>query len=299
MLAACTAGSLGFHAAPLRPLPALAAGRSGRPSMLDPGLTAQHVGQLLADAAILLPDPEPYIPGPAAGAEPSWFDDLVVFPFEYAIVGLHNGLKGIGITDAYGPSIIMFTIGVKALTFPLTKVQIESTTKMQAIAPAAKALQEKYRDRDPARLNSELQKLYADNNANPLAGCLPAIAQIPLFIGLYRSLLNLADANRLDESFLWLPSLEGPVRSYTEGISWLTQWENGVPRLGWADTLAYLVLPGTTPLALTTPPLDLQTRQCPRPPPSSPASETADSALPTPDVPPRPPLSPRFGAQSC
>ena len=168
--------------------------------------------------------------------------------------------------------------GVKALTFPLTKVQIESTTKMQAIAPAAKALQAKYRERDPARLNAELQKLYADNQVNPLAGCLPAIAQvqmrpnlpvhahiscrmrsahgrpqIPLFIGLYRSLLNLAKEDKLTESFLFLPSLEGPVREYTEGISWLTTWDNGVPKLGWTDTLAYLVLPVVLVLSQVSP----------------------------------------------
>ena len=131
----------------------------------------------------------------------------------------------------------------RSLTFPLTKTQIESTTKMQAIAPAAKALQDKYKDRDPARLNSELQRLYQDNQVNPLAGCLPAVAQIPLFIGLYRSLLNLANDNVLSESFLWLPSLEGPVRSYTEGIGWLTEWVDGAPQLGWDATLSYLILP--------------------------------------------------------
>jgi YidC/Oxa1 family membrane protein insertase len=67
---------------------------------------------------------------------------------------------------------------IKLLLFPLTKQQIESTSKMQAIAPAAKALQERYRDRDPARLNAELQKLYQDNQVNPLAGCIPALAQV-------------------------------------------------------------------------------------------------------------------------
>ena len=48
----------------------------------------------------------------------------------------------------------------------------------------------------------------------------------------YRSLLNLASENKLTESFLFLPSLEGPVSSYTEGIGWLTEWQNGAPRLG-------------------------------------------------------------------
>lgn len=73
---------------------------------------------------------------------------------------------------------------------------------------------------------------------------MPALAQIPIFIGLYRALLELAKDNLLTEPFLWIPSLEGPSRDYTEGIKWLTEgWANGAPALGWHDTLAYLVLP--------------------------------------------------------
>ena len=103
---------------------------------------------------------------------------------------------------------------------------------------------------DPARLNLELQKLYQDNQVNPLAGCLPSLAQIPIFIGLYRSVLNLAAADKLEESFLWLPSLEGPVSDYTKGVGWLFgdaaqgyAWDGFPPPLGWSDTGAYLVLP--------------------------------------------------------
>ena len=121
---------------------------------------------------------------------------------------------------------------------------------MQLIQPKAKQLQEKYRNADPARLNQELQALYQENQVNPLAGCLPSLAQIPIFIGLYRSVLNLAKENKLTESFLWLPSLEGPVSDYTEGIGWLTgnadlnyAWNGFNPPLGWHDTACYLVLP--------------------------------------------------------
>jgi len=249
-LVAC-APTLGFQAASLRSRPALLASRAPPSAMLldagtitfladaqillDGAGAAVAASSAIADVAVAAAD--------AAPADPSWFDSLIVFPFEFVLTSLHDALKGAGVKEAWGPAIIGFTVAVKLLTFPLTKVQIESTTKMQAIAPAAKVLQDKYKERDPARLNSELQKLYADNQVNPLAGCIPAIAQIPLFIGLYRSLLNLANDNVLSESFLFLPSLEGPVRSYTEGIGWLTEWESGAPRLGWADTLAYLVLP--------------------------------------------------------
>ena len=188
---------------------------------------------------------------------------VLVKPFERAIVVLHDSLKAVGIDEAYGPSIIIFTIALKLLTFPLNKQQVESTTKMQAIAPAAKKLQDKYRNADPARLNLELQKLYQENQVNPLAGCLPSLAQIPIFIGLYRSVLNLAKEDKLTESFLWLPSLEGPVADYTQGIGWLTgnddlglAWSGTNPPLGWHDTLCYLVRMWllTPPLAVTRPP---------------------------------------------
>jgi len=212
--------------------------------------------QLLADAAILLPDTANTAAAAAAStaadaaAQPGWFDLVLVKPFESAIVLLHDFLQGVGVSEAFGPAIILFTITLKALTFPLNKQQVESTTKMQAIGPAAKKLQDKYRNADPARLNQELQKLYQENNVNPLAGCLPSLAQIPIFIGLYRSVLNLAKEDKLTESFLWLPSLEGPVADYTQGIGWLTgnaeqglAWSGANPPLGWHDTICYLVLP--------------------------------------------------------
>lgn len=212
---------------------------------------------LLADAAasgaVLLPEASAQAANAAVAAaaeEPGFFDLLIVKPFEFAITSVHDGLSGAGIAESWGPSIILFTLLLKGLTFPLNKQQIESTAKMQAIQPAAKQLQEKYRNKDPARLNMELQKLYADNQVNPLAGCLPAFAQIPIFIGLYRSVLNLAAADKLEESFLWLPSLEMPVSDYTKGSGWLFgdeaqgyAWSGLTPPLGWHDTAAYLVLP--------------------------------------------------------
>lgn len=214
--------------------------------LLDSGAT-----QLLVDS-ILLPPPETAdtVAAVTVADSPGWFDLVFVKPFEAAIVALHGTFQAVGIQEAYGPSIILFTVLLKLLTFPLNKQQIESTSKMQAIQPEAKRLQEKYRNADPARLNMELQRLYTENNVNPLAGCLPSLAQIPIFIGLYRSVLNLAKEDKLTESFLWLPSLEGPVSDYTQGIAWLTgneelgfAWSGTNPPLGWHDTACYLVLP--------------------------------------------------------
>merc|ERR1711862_198816 len=67
-----------------------------------------------------------------------------------------------------------------------------------------------------------------------------------VFIGLYRAVLTLAKENQLDESFLWLPSLEGPTYGAdpTSGSDWILKgWENGTPTLGWEDTLAFLTIP--------------------------------------------------------
>ena len=91
-------------------------------------------------------------------------------------------------------------------------------------------------------MNMMIQQLYQENDINPLAGCLPSLAQIPIFIALYRSLLNLAKENALDEPFLWLPNLEGPTYG-AQNADWLFKWTDGAPTLGWTETLCFLTLP--------------------------------------------------------
>lgn len=95
-------------------------------------------------------------------------------------------------------------------------------------------------------MNQKIAEMYQANQVNPLAGCIPSLVQIPVFVGLYRAVLDLANDNKLNEPFLWLPSLEGPVYGAdpTKGSAWLFEgWTNGVPSLGWEDTIAFLILP--------------------------------------------------------
>jgi len=103
---------------------------------------------------------------------------------------------------------------VKLLTLPLTTAQLESTTKMQKLTPLQQKIQAKYAN-DEQTKNQLLSQLFQAANVNPLAGCFPALVQIPIFLSLYRALQNLVAENKLDEPFLWIPDLEGPV--YTEG----------------------------------------------------------------------------------
>jgi len=173
-----------------------------------------------------------------------WIQPLVGAT-EFSIKAIYGFLSSVNIADSIGLSIIIFTVLIKLLTFPLTKTQLESTVKMQAIAPLVKETQTKYSN-NPEMLNKKIAELYQQNNVNPFAGCLPALVQIPIFLSLYRALLNLAARDELNGSFLWIPSLEGPTFGAppAEANAWLLKgWVDGVPSLGWHDTLLYLTIP--------------------------------------------------------
>jgi len=93
-------------------------------------------------------------------------------------------------------------------------------------------------------LNMETGLLFEKYDLNPLAGCLPSLAQIPVFLGVYYSVTSIAKAKIYTEGFLWIPSLSGPIADRREGLSWLTEnWVDGAPALGWEATLAYLTIP--------------------------------------------------------
>lgn len=192
-------------------------------------------------------------PGPDAAAVAAaadttnnggWFGFLTL-PIESLLQFLHGTLSGVGLGNTWGVSIIMMTMVIKLATFPLTKKQLESTNKMQALQPTIKGLQAKYQS-NPEVMNQKIAEVYQTNEVNPLAGCIPAIVQIPVFIGLYRAVLNLAKENALDEPFLFLPNLEGPTYGAdpAHGSDWLFKnWVDGVPSLGWEDTIAFLSIP--------------------------------------------------------
>ncbi|GAB5030565.1 Hypothetical protein NocV09_00302320 [Nannochloropsis oceanica] len=204
-----------------------------------------HVFQGVADAAVATLDTTTATVDAVADAaekEPGFFDKFVNVVMG-AIESVHAGLVSLGVPGAYGTAIILFTSGVKLALLPVTYKQLESAQRMQALAPKAKELKDKY-GKNKALLNQLTAKLYEDAEVNPLAGCLPALAQIPIFIALYRSLINLAGNSDFNEPFLWLPSLAGPVYGQQRGMDWLTQnWVENVPSLGWHDTIAYLSIP--------------------------------------------------------
>jgi YidC/Oxa1 family membrane protein insertase len=95
-------------------------------------------------------------------------------------------------------AIVGLTIIVRILLVPLTVKQIHSMQNMQAHAPQMKEIQRKYKG-DRQRLNEELMKFYKENNINPASSCLPLVAQIPIFIGLFFVLRNFAKEAKVED----------------------------------------------------------------------------------------------------
>lgn len=119
----------------------------------------------------------------------------------------------------------------------------------KALKPYIDEINVKFKDQE-SRKNQLVGKLYQDANQNPLSGCFLSLVQLPLILGLYRGVRLLALDGVLDERFLWIPSLEGPVTAETDyrGLDWLTQgWAQidgfWTPQLGWETTLAFCVMP--------------------------------------------------------
>lgn len=91
----------------------------------------------------------------------------------------------------FGVAIIIMTILVKLVTFPLNNKQIQSAKRMQQLQPEMKKIQAKYKD-DKEKQNKAVTEFMKENNMNPLAGCLPLLVQFPILIGVFR-LLREAD----------------------------------------------------------------------------------------------------------
>lgn len=105
----------------------------------------------------------------------------------------------------WGLAIILTTVIVKALLFPLTKAQYVSMAKMRMLQPKMTALRERYGD-DRQKMSSAMMKLYKEEKVNPLGGCLPMLLQLPIFLALYWVLLESVEL-RHSEFVFWIQDL--------------------------------------------------------------------------------------------
>ncbi len=112
----------------------------------------------------------------------------------------------------YGIDIIVFSIIIKIVVYPLTHKTLESGQKMQKVQPKMKEIQQKYKG-DPKQMNAEMQKLYKEHGVSPMSGCLPTLLQMPILFALYPALrysVELRQANFM----LWLNDLSAPDPYY-------------------------------------------------------------------------------------
>lgn len=125
--------------------------------------------------------------------------------FAKALLLSMNGLYYWGLQ--YGWAIVVITIIIKLVFWPLTNASTKSMKRMAALQPQMKALQEKYKD-DPKKMNLKLMEFMRENRVSPLGGCLPMLLQIPVFIGFYTMLQSAIELR--GARFLWACDLSRP-----------------------------------------------------------------------------------------
>ena len=113
-----------------------------------------------------------------------------------------------GYVGNYGVAIIILTIIVRVVLFPLTFKGMKSMKRMQQLAPRMKKLQEKYKN-NKEKLNKEMMELYRKHKVNPLGGCLPILLQLPVFFALYSSLSSTVELRHAPFVF-WISDLSQP-----------------------------------------------------------------------------------------
>jgi YidC/Oxa1 family membrane protein insertase len=152
-----------------------------------------------------------------------WFD-IIARPCLYLMNLIYQFLPN------YGIAIILLTILIKILFWPLGNKSYQSMNQMRKLQPKMKELQERYKD-DRQKMNQELMNLYRAYKVNPLGGCIPMLLQIPVFIALYRMLYQAIEL-RHAPFFLWINDLSAPDRLFHfEGYIPLMQEPYGIPVL--------------------------------------------------------------------
>jgi YidC/Oxa1 family membrane protein insertase len=130
----------------------------------------------------------------------------------------------------YGVAIILLTLLVRLLMFPLTKKGSDATLRMQSFSPKIKEIQEKHKD-NPQKMNAEMSALYKKEGYNPLSGCLPMLIQMPIFFAMYNLFNTHFDLRGAMFIPGWIPDLSLP-----ESIWNFAPFR--VPILGWSNLRA-------------------------------------------------------------
>jgi len=177
----------------------LVAGIDAEKATIQPGATLEHKYSLYAG-----PSSIPALKAFGYGAEESVNYGMfgAISKFLIAVLKMlyflfHN----------WGIAIILLSVFLNLITFPLTAKSFKSMQKMQELHPQMEKLKVLHKN-DPQKLNKEIMGLYKKYNINPLSGCLPILLQMPIFIALYQALMKSIELR--NASFLWIRDLSSP-----------------------------------------------------------------------------------------
>lgn len=134
--------------------------------------------------------------------------EAIAQPMEQLLIALYHVLGSAGLAN-WGLTIVVFTLLVKLVFWPLSMQQLRASRAMQALQPQLNELKKKH-GKDKETLMKEQMQLYKENRVNPMAGCLPMLIQFPIWIGLYQALFFLKDHGFLTGQFLWISNLANP-----------------------------------------------------------------------------------------
>jgi len=155
-------------------------------------------------------------------AKPEWAAIIYFGTFDF-IAQLLLQLLGFfySLVHNWGLAIIILSIAVYFLLFPLSIKQMRSMKEMQLLQPKIEALRKELKD-NPQRLNKEIMELYKEHKVNPLGGCLPLLLQMPIFFALYQALIRSVALR--GAHFLWITDLSSPDKAFV--------LKNSIPFLG-------------------------------------------------------------------
>lgn len=139
------------------------------------------------------------------------FFGLIAHPLLVALNFFHNYLGN------YGFAIVLLTICIKAVFWPLTQKSYSSMKDMQKLQPQMQKLRSKY-GKDKQKLNQEMMSLYKENRVNPFGGCLPMLVQIPVFFALYKVLLDAIELRHAPFIF-WITDLSAPDTLISDALN--------------------------------------------------------------------------------
>lgn len=137
------------------------------------------------------------------------FNTILVNPILNVLVAVYQALVFLHIPSPLGFSIIILTILIRFLLYPLIRAQLTTSKRMQDLSPQLSKLKEQYKN-EPQKIQQETLKLYKQYGVNPAAGCLPVLVQLPVIWALYsvlQSVVKYTSINQINEH-LYFPFLK-------------------------------------------------------------------------------------------